>query len=251
MQGYERENYRKQLTQKLLKESEGKTLTIHYHNEKNRWAILDENKTVYGLFDKPEDIIEKVEAGIISNGEEFGKILSYRKKFGESVDAKARIFYMDSLYGKKGHKLRESLAQTGELPGSEMSFDEVMDMLDDGTELPNSIDPQNDMAQGKNVKPLHEMAEEEVYEVCEGCYESMMMEMKKLVSSCQYESVERRVYHEMYENMWESRKKTLEMVIKKLQEMGGPQTPAGASAQSGAGEVPAPSIGQPPSEPPM
>jgi len=249
MQRYERDNYRKQLTQKLLKESEGKELTVHFHHEKNRWAILDESKNVYGLFANPEEIVEKVEAGIISNGDELGKILAYRKKFGESKDAKSCLFYMDTIYGKKGHTLRESLAQAGELPGSEMSFDEVMGMLDDNSELPNAIDPNSDMAQGKNVKPLQEMCEDEIYEVCESCYESMMMEMKKLVSSCQYETVERKVYHEMYESMWESRKKTVQMVLGKLQEMGGPETPAGGSAQSGMGEVPPSPVSQPPTKP--
>lgn len=246
MQGYERDNYRKHLTEKLLTESEGKKLTVHFHNEKNRWAILDEDKTVYGLFNSPEEIVEQVQTGVINNGDELGKILSYRKKVGKSTSAKDRLFYMDTLYGKEGHKLRESLAASGQLPGSEMTFDEVMNMLDDGSELPGAMDPNSDLAQGKNVKPLTEMCEEEIREMCEGCYESMMMEMKKLVSACQYESVERKVYHEMYENMWENRKKTLEMVMGKLAEMAGPVTPAGGSAQAGGGEVPAdPAISKP------
>ena len=215
MQKYEKDNYRKVLTDSLLKE--GKKLKVHYHVNKNRWALIDESKSVYGLFSTPEEIVQKVENGIIENADAFAKILKYRAKNKKENDS-AKLFYMDTIYGKKGHSFRESLASAGALPGSEMNIDEVLGMFDDNTELPGATSPDSDMAQGKNVKPLNEMCEEEIYEMCESCYEEAMTSLKELYSACDYKDTRRMVFHEMYENMWENRKKTLEMVINKLRE---------------------------------
>lgn len=215
MQKFEKDNYRKKLAESLLME-DSKILTVHYHEGKNRWALLDEGNDVYGVFDTPEEILESVESGKIKNSKEFENILRYRKQTEGSLKNADKLFYMDCLYGKTGHKLRESMAVQGDLPGSEMDFDEVMSMLDDGTELPNATDPHSDRAQGKEFRPLNEMDEEELYELCEGCYEEVMSSVKNLYSSCDYKEAKRKVLHGLYEQMWESRKKTLQVIIKNI-----------------------------------
>ena len=236
MQAYERDNYKKKLADSILNENNEKNLTVHYYFKKNVWALMSEDKEVHGIFDDPEAIIENVEVGNITNADEFDAVLKYRKnsKFNESTETEQKLFFMDTIYGKDGHNLRESLRNEGSLPGSEMSLEEIMDMLGDNTEHPDAVQPDSQFAQGhgsleETLKmPLTEMSTEQLYEVCSESYENMMEAMKGLHHNCQYEA-QKRFFRELYEMQWDARKKTIEACMKKVQEeMHGNQQPVDA-----------------------
>lgn len=234
MQGYQRDSYKKRLSNSINKKENNHKLTVKYHDKKGRWAVFDENQEVYGLFLSPEEIVENIEYGVIVNDDALSSILSYRKKIKEHNSPEARLFYMDTIYGKNGHSLRKELTESRDLPGSEMSYDQIMEMLEDEPmqgNAPESMDKDNQASPSNsessydpmvdkpvNTALLHEMNEEQMYEMCESCYEEVLSATKNLYNGCDNGEAKKSFFREMYEMMWEGRRKTMEYVMKKINE---------------------------------
>jgi hypothetical protein len=215
-----------------LSENKKKGSIIYFDDNKiKRWYVIEEsaNKDILAFAKTAEELSTKLNSIEVTNMEDFNKILKYNsvKKIQESSTAD-RLFYTDTICGVKNNKLRGILTENQQLPPSEQTYDQIMAELDAYPGQPepyptqgasSSPEPTQTSAvmQGSPAGQITGALGNEMDFVLSDIFDEVLSKIKELRAGCQDQN-KANLYHHTYENMFETRKKWIESIKKRLEE---------------------------------
>jgi hypothetical protein len=233
MQKIDKIDYKNKLNESVGLSKETKTGTIHYFddNKIQRWYVIEESdkRDILAYAKSAEELSTKLGSINVSNVEGFQKILKYNsaKKITESA-VTDRLFYLDTLYGVKNNKLRGVLKESNQLPTAEKTYEQIMQELDaypaQPAPYPQGAEGAAVATQGAPSGEITGAMGSEMDFVLSDIFDEVLAKIKELRAGCQ-DANKAHLYHHTYENMFETRKKWIESIKKRLEEtaMGGQQ----------------------------
>lgn len=232
MQKTDKLDYKNTLNESVGLSKDSKNGSIHYFddNKIQRWYVFEESdkKDILACAKTPEELQSKLSSIKVSNIDSFNKILKYRstKAITESA-VTDRLFYLDTLYGNNNNKLRGILKENNQLPVQEKTYEQIIQELDAYPTQPAPYPQEGGTAVATQGAPSGEVTGvvgNEMDFVLSDIFDEVLSKIKELRAGCQ-DSNKAHLYHHTYENMFETRKKWIESIKKRLEEtaMGGQQ----------------------------
>jgi hypothetical protein len=220
MQNIDKLNYKNQLKESVGIAPEKKVGNVHYfdNNKIQRWYIIEEGtQDIAAYSDSPEELFNKISSYEISNINDLNTIIKYRKlkTINESA-VEDRLFYLDTLYGQNNNTLRKTLTES-QLPVEERSYEQIMSELDAYPTQPGPAPVAQVGTQGAPAGDITGAMGSEIDFVLSDIFDEVLSKIKELRSGCE-DPKRAHLYHHTYENMFETRKKWIETIKKRLEE---------------------------------